>query len=51
MSSLVQTVLKKAVRWGFWGLVGPTITAVCVEAGHQVTEDYSSTLRLGDREM
>jgi hypothetical protein len=48
MSSLVQTVSRKAVRWGFGGLVGPIITAVCVDAKHQVTVDYSSTLKLGD---
>jgi hypothetical protein len=28
--------------------VGPIITAVCVDAKHQVTVDYSSTLKLGD---
>jgi hypothetical protein len=43
--SLMWTVPSKAVRQGFWRLVGPTIPAFHVETSHQVTLDYSSVLR------
>jgi hypothetical protein len=37
MKILVRMVSSKAVRWGYQGLVGPSITADCKEAGPQVT--------------
>jgi hypothetical protein len=48
MKFLVRTVSSKAVRWGCQGLVGPSITADCMEAGPQVTVNYSSALSLDD---
>jgi hypothetical protein len=51
MKFLVRTVFNKAVRWGCQGLVGPSITAHCMEAEPQVTVNYSSALRLDDRRL
>jgi hypothetical protein len=48
MKLLVRTESSKAVRWGCQGLVGPSITAICMEAESQVTVKYSSALRLND---
>jgi hypothetical protein len=45
---LVRTVSSKAVKWGCHGLVGPRITADCIESGLQVTVNYSSALSLDD---